>query len=65
MQLTEVRIHLYNLLELASTRLNTIYEEASEQDAVMCFIRQLKRMAEAASLRQSNEVRVGFSQEID
>lgn len=46
--LIEVRIHLYNLLEVALTRSNTIYDEARERDAVLCFIKQLEKVIEIA-----------------
>ena len=47
-KLIEVRIHLYNLLEVALTRPNTIYDDAGERDAVACFITQLEKAIEAA-----------------
>lgn len=47
-KLLEVRIHLYNLLKVALTTPNTIYDEASERDAVVCFVKQLEKMVEAA-----------------
>lgn len=46
-KLIEVRIYLYNLLEVALTRPNTIYDDASERDAVLCFVKELEKMAEA------------------
>lgn len=47
-KLIEVRTHLYNLLEVALTTPNTIYDEASERGSVVCFVNQLERMVEAA-----------------
>lgn len=47
-KLIEVRIHLYNLLEVALTRPNTIYDEPGDRDAVVCFIKQLEKLIEAA-----------------
>lgn len=49
-KLVEVRMHLHNLLEVALTRPNTIYDEASERDAVVCFVKQLERVTEASSV---------------
>ena len=49
-KLVEVRIHLYNLLEVALTTPNTIYDEASERDAIVFFVKQLEKMGEAACL---------------
>lgn len=46
--LIEVRVHLHNLLEVALTRPNTIYDEASERDILLCFSKQLEKMAEAS-----------------
>lgn len=46
-KLVEVRIHLYNLLEVALTTGNTIYEDACERDAIVSFIKQLEKMLEA------------------
>ena len=46
----EARIHLYNLLEVALTRPNTIYDDASERDEVLCFIKNFEKMIEAVSL---------------
>lgn len=37
MKLFEVRIHLYNLFEVALTTPNTIYDEASEKHAMLGF----------------------------
>lgn len=48
-KLVEVRIHLYNLLEVALTTPNTIYDDASERDTVVCFIKQMEKMVEAAN----------------
>lgn len=49
-KLLEVRTHLHNLLEVALTRPNTIYDEASERDATLCFIKQLEKIIESAFL---------------
>lgn len=49
-KLAEVRTHLYNLLEVTLTTPNTIYDEASERDVVVCFIKQLERMVEASQI---------------
>jgi hypothetical protein len=49
-KLIEVRKHVYNLLEVALTGANTIYDDAIERDAVLSFIKQLMRMAEAGYL---------------
>lgn len=32
-KLVELRMHLYNLLEVSLTQSNTVYDEASERDA--------------------------------
>lgn len=45
-KLIEARIHLNNLLEVALTTNNTIYNDASEQDALLCFIKQLEKALE-------------------
>lgn len=50
-KLVEVRIHLYNLLEVALTRPNSIYSEANERDNVLCFIKHLEKVIEATSVR--------------
>ncbi|MEA3425103.1 MAG: hypothetical protein U9R46_02530 [Bacteroidota bacterium] len=47
-KLVEVRIHLYDLLEVALTTPNTIYDEASKRDAVLCFVKQLEKLMEVA-----------------
>lgn len=49
-KLVEVRTHLYNLLEVALTTPNTIYDDASERDAVICFVKQFEKMIEAIFL---------------
>lgn len=49
-KLLEVRIHLHNLLEVALTRAYTIYDEANERDAILCFTKQLEKMIEATTL---------------
>ena len=49
-KLIEVRIPLYNLLEVALTKGETVYDDAMERDAVLCFVKKLARMVEAASL---------------
>ncbi len=49
-KLVELRIHLHNLLEVALTRPNTIYDDSSERDAVLCFVKQLVKIIEAAYL---------------
>lgn len=49
-KLVEVRIRLHNLLEVALTRTNTIYDDASERDAVLYFVEQLEYVIEYASL---------------
>ncbi|MDD2792359.1 MAG: hypothetical protein PHD73_04215 [Sediminibacterium sp.] len=46
-KLVEVRTHLYNLLVVGLTTPNTIYEEASERDAAICFVKQLEKVIEA------------------
>lgn len=46
-KLVEVRIHLNNLLEVTLTRPNTIYDNASERDTVLCLIKQLEKMIES------------------
>ena len=48
--LLELRKHLANLLEVALVSSNTIYDEASERDAVLCFCKQLEKLVEASSL---------------
>lgn len=47
-KLIEVRIHLYNLLEVALTQHNSTYNEATERDVVLCFVKQLEKMIEGA-----------------
>lgn len=54
LKLVEVRIHLHNLLEVALTRPNTIYDDARERDAVMCFIKQLEKLVDTAYLIKTN-----------
>ena len=49
MKQVEVRIHQHNLLEVALTRPNTIYDDAVKRDTVVCFITQLERAIEAAT----------------
>jgi hypothetical protein len=46
-KLIEVRIHLYNLLEVALTRPNTIYDEVRERDTILYFVKQLEKIVEA------------------
>lgn len=48
-KLIEVRTHLYNLLEVAITKNDTIYDDAKERDAVLCFVKQLEKLVEAAN----------------
>jgi hypothetical protein len=45
-RLIEVRIHLYNLLEVALTTHNTIYDDARARDALFCFVDRLEKMVE-------------------
>lgn len=52
-KLIEVREYLHNLLEIALTTPNNIYDDARERDAVICFCRQLEKMVEAVQLLQS------------
>lgn len=59
-KLIEVRIHLYNLLKVALTLPNTIYEEASERDTVSCFIKQLETMVEAANMLNTKAFVIKF-----
>jgi hypothetical protein len=47
-KLIEVRQYLHNLLEVALTTPNNIYDDARERDAVICFCKQLEKMVEAA-----------------
>jgi len=49
-KLVEVRTHLYNLLEVALTTPNTIYSDASERDAALCFIKQLEKATDAVAI---------------
>lgn len=49
-KLIEVKQLLSSLLEVALTRSNTIYDEASERDAVLCFCKRLEKMTEAANV---------------
>lgn len=49
-KLVEVRIHIHNLLEVTLTRPNTIYDNSSERDIVLCFVKQLEKMVDAAWL---------------
>lgn len=49
-KLIEVRIQLHNLLEAALTRPNTIYDDASERDTVVCFVKQLEKVIDATSM---------------
>lgn len=46
-KLVEARMHLHNLLEVALTRPNTIYDDASERDKVLCFIKDFEKVIEA------------------
>lgn len=46
-KLVEVRMHLYNLLEVALTRPNTIYDETSERDHLLFFIKQFEKIIDA------------------
>lgn len=55
-KLVEVRMHLHNLLEVALTRPNTIYDDASERDTVLCLIKQLEKVIEMAWLVNDNNV---------
>ena len=48
--LLELRKHLTNLLEVALVSSNTIYDEAIERVAVLCFCKQLEKLEEATSL---------------
>jgi hypothetical protein len=50
MKLIEVRIHLQNLLEVALTCSNTIYDEADNRDAILAFCKQLEKLVESSSL---------------
>ncbi|MFZ6024567.1 MAG: hypothetical protein ACOYVG_08960 [Bacteroidota bacterium] len=52
-KLIEVRIHLYKLLDVALTQHNSIYHEAAERDAVLCFVKQLEKMIEGAIIISS------------
>jgi hypothetical protein len=54
--LVEVRKHLHNLLEVALTRPNTIYDDASERDTVLYLIKQLEKVIEMAWLVNDNNV---------
>ncbi|WP_037360740.1 hypothetical protein [Asinibacterium sp. OR53] len=49
-KLIEVRGYLNNLLEVALTTPNNIYDDSRERDAVLCFIKQLEKMVEAVPL---------------
>lgn len=49
-KLVEVRIHLHNLLEVALTRPNTIYDDPSERDEVLCFVKEFEKLVEASHL---------------
>ena len=48
--LVETRIHLSNLLEVALTKTNSIYDEASERDTVCYFCIQFMKVLEAGYL---------------
>ena len=52
-KLIEVRQHLANLLEVAIAFDNSIYSDARERDAVICFCKQLEKMVESVQLLQS------------
>lgn len=52
-KLVGVRIHLHNLLEVVLTRPNTIYDDASERDALLCFVKQLEKMVESCQILTS------------
>jgi hypothetical protein len=47
-KLIEARVHFYNLLEVALTRSNVVYDDASNRNAVLYFIKQLEKMMEAS-----------------
>ena len=47
-KLVEVRIHLHNLLEVALTTPNTIYDNVIERDAIVCFIKNIEKMIEGS-----------------
>jgi ribosome biogenesis protein Nip4 len=49
-KLGEVRQHIVNLLEVALASDNSIYADARERDAVMCFVKQLEKAIEAMSV---------------
>lgn len=53
-KMVEVRTHLYNLLEVALTTPNTIYSDASERDAALCFVKQLERIVEAILIKSTH-----------
>jgi hypothetical protein len=53
-KLVEVRTHLYNLLEVPLTTPNTIYDEASERDTVLCCVKQLEKVIEIAYILQKS-----------
>jgi hypothetical protein len=59
-KLIEVRMHLNNLLEVALTRTNTIYDEAKERDALLCFIKQLETMVDAANMLSTKAFVIKF-----
>ena len=47
-KLIDVREYLHNLLEVALTTPNNIYDDAKGRDAAVCFCKQLEKMVEAA-----------------
>ncbi|MEI6265457.1 MAG: hypothetical protein WCP74_10135 [Sphingobacteriia bacterium] len=48
--LIEVRWHISNLIEVALTRPNTIYDDSMERDEILAFSKQLEKLVEAAKV---------------
>jgi len=53
-KLIEVRIHLYSLLEVALIKPDTIYDDAKERDALLCFVKHLEKTVEALYLSKNS-----------
>jgi hypothetical protein len=56
--LIEVRKHLHSLLEVAMTAPNTIYDDASVRDAVVCFCERVEKLVEAESFSSNHNLSI-------
>lgn len=59
-KLVEVRTHLYNLLQVALITPNTIYDEANERDAILCFIKEIETVMVATNILTTNAFGIKF-----